>query len=247
MSTHTGRVAIVTGAGRGIGQEVAVQLAERGAKLALLDLGDVAETAVRIVEVGGEALALKADVGNPDDWARAAAAVEAEFGRADILVNNAGIYPFVPFDDLDYALWSKVLRINLDSQFLGAKAFVPLMKRNGWGRIVNIASNSIMTNLPGLTHYMASKMGVIGLTRGLANDLGDAGITVNAVAPALTRTPGTGDRNPEEFRAAVAMQSIRRVAEAADIVGPILFLTSEDAQFVTGQLIPVDGGMFKVA
>ncbi len=183
MTTHTGRVAIVTGAGKGIGQETAVQLARRGAQVALLDLGDVAETAALIAQAGGEALPIQADVGNPDDWARAARAVEARFGRADILVNNAGIYPFQTFDGLDYALWSKVLRINLDSQFLGARAFVPLMKWNGWGRIVNIASNSIASNVPGLSHYMASKMGAIGFTRGLANDLGDTGITVNAVAP----------------------------------------------------------------
>ncbi len=246
MSTHTGRVAVVTGAGKGIGQEIAVQLAQRGARVALLDLADVRDTAARISEAGGEALQIEADVGNPDDWAHAAEVVEAQFGRADILVNNAGIYPFQEFDGLDYALWSKVLRINLDSQFFGAKAFVPLMKRNGWGSIVNIASNSISTNLPGLTPYMASKMGVIGFTRGLANDLGDSNITVNAVAPALTRTPGTSDRNPEEFKQAIALQSIKRVAEPADIVGPVLFLTSDDAHFMTGQLLAVDGGMFKV-
>ncbi len=246
MTTHTGRVAVVTGAGKGIGQETAVQLARRGAQVALLDLGDVAETATLIAQAGGEALSIKADVGNPEDWARAAQAVEAKFGRADILVNNAGIYPFKTFDELDYALWSKVLRINLDSQYFGAKAFVPLMKWNGWGRIVNIASNSISTNLAGLTPYIASKMGVIGFTRGLANDLGDTGITVNAVAPALTKTAGTIDRDPEEFRQAVALQSIKRVAEPADIVGPILFLTSDDAQFMTGQLLVVDGGMFKI-
>ncbi|MEI9886717.1 MAG: SDR family NAD(P)-dependent oxidoreductase [Rhizomicrobium sp.] len=246
MSTHTGRVAVVTGAGRGIGQETAIQLARRGAQVALVDLGDVEETAARISEARGEALPLKADVSSPEDWTRVRDAVEAKFGRADILVNNAGIYPFQKFDDLDYAQWSKVLRINLDSQFLGAKAFVPLMKRNGWGRIVNIASNSIAANIAGLTHYMASKMGAIGFTRGLANDLGDSNITVNAVAPALTRTPGTSNRDAEEFKQAVALQSIKRVAEPSDIVGPILFLTSADAQFVTGQLLVVDGGMFKV-
>lgn len=245
MSTHTGRVAVVTGAGRGIGQETAIQLAARGAKVALLDLGNMAETAARISDAGGESLTVQADVSSPEDWAMARDTVEVTFGRADILVNNAGIYPFQEFDSLDYALWSKVLRVNLDSQFHGAKAFVPLMKRNGWGRIVNISSNSIATNAPGLTHYMASKMGSIGFTRGLANDLGDFGITVNAVAPALTRTPGTRGRDAD-FEQIVALQSIKQVAEPSDIVGPILFLTSDDAHFMTGQLLVVDGGMFKV-
>jgi 3-oxoacyl-[acyl-carrier protein] reductase len=246
MDTHKGRVAVVTGAGRGIGQEIAVQLAQRGAQVSLVDMGSVEETARRISQAGGESLSLQADVSSPEDWDRIRQATEAKFGRADILVSNAGIYPFQVFDGLDYALWSRVMKINLDSQFLGAKALVPLMKRNSWGRIVNLSSNSIAVNAPGLSHYMASKMGAIGFTRGLANDLGEFNITVNAVAPALTKTPGTEGRSAEEFQQVVDMQAIRRLAEPVDIAGPVLFLTSDDAQFVTGQLLVVDGGMFKV-
>ncbi|MBN3788822.1 SDR family NAD(P)-dependent oxidoreductase [Burkholderia sp. Ac-20353] len=240
------RVAVVTGAAQGIGREIAVRLAERGAKVALMDIGDSFETENQIVAAGGECMKIVADVSDEKSWDRAAKLVEEKFGRADILVNNAGVYPLAEFDELDYAQWSRVLRINLDSQYLGAKAFVPFMKKQKWGRIVNIASNSIGTPTAGLSHYMASKMGAIGFTRGLANDLGKFGITVNAVAPALTKTPGTNSFAEDRVDAAIQWQSIKRIAEPYDIAGPVLFLTSEDSGFVTGQLLVVDGGMMKI-
>ncbi|QDF37499.1 SDR family NAD(P)-dependent oxidoreductase [Bradyrhizobium symbiodeficiens] len=246
MSTHKGRVAVVTGAGKGIGQQVAVLLAERGAQVAVFDMAEADETIDLIRKAGGEAIAIKGDVSSADDWATARNAVLKRFGRADILVNNAGIYPFRMFDELDYEVWSKVLRVNLDSQFLGAKAFVPVMQQNSWGRIVNVSSNSIATNTVGISHYMASKMGIIGFTRGLANDLGPSNITVNAVAPALTKTPGTSFMPDEYIKEIVGGQSIKRFAEPGDIARPIVFLASDDAGFITGQLIVVDGGMYKV-
>lgn len=238
------RVAIVTGAAQGIGQAIATLLATRGASVVLVDLADTSETADLI---GDKCQSIIADVTQDEDWARISASVGERWGRADIVVNNAGIYPMQTIDELDYAMWRLTLAVNLDAHFFSAKHFAPLMRRNQWGRFINISSNSIGLPIPGLSHYMASKMGVIGFVRGLANDLAPDGITVNAVLPALTDTPGTRDA-PEEFkRATWEAQAIKRFAQPTDIAGPVAFLASDDAAFITGQAIVVDGGQYKIS
>lgn len=242
--THAGRIAVVTGAAQGIGRAIAVQLAGRGAKVVLVDIRDPSETAALI---GESARSVTADVSTDTGWHHIAEETDRAFGRADIVVNNAGIYPKAHIDDLTYETWRRTLAVNLDSHFFSAKHFVPRMRRNKWGRFVNISSNSIGIAITGRSHYMASKMGVIGFVRGLANDVAADGITVNAVLPALTDTPGTS-AHPEEFKRLVwEQQAIKRFASADDIVGPVLFLTTDDAAFMTGQALVVDGGLYKIS
>ncbi|MFD3589457.1 SDR family NAD(P)-dependent oxidoreductase [Streptomyces sp. NPDC058683] len=246
MSTQR-RVAVVTGAAQGFGRAISVGLAARGIDIVAVDLSDSEETLKEVEAAGVRGVSLKADVSAPETTERLAALLEAEFGRCDILVNNAGIYPNVPFSDVDYALWQRVHRINLDSQFLMSKAVVPLMARGKWGRIVNITSNSVALPAPGLSHYMASKMGVIGFTRGLANDVGDDGITVNAVGPTASLTPGgQAHIDPEVIASLSTTQAIKRPGGAQDIVGTVLFLASEDSAWVTGQTIMADGGLTRL-
>lgn len=239
-----GRVAIVTGAARGIGQAIAVKLAAQGATVVLADLVPATETASLI---GGETLIRELDVARFDQWMDLAAVVDATFGHADIVVNNAGIYPYAAIDDVDEALWRKTMSVNLDAHFYSAKAFVPLMRRERWGRFINISSNSIGTVGLRLSHYMASKMGVIGFVRGLANDVAEYGITVNAVLPALTDTPGLSGMAEEIKVAAWQRQAIKRLAKPEDIAGPVAFLAGEDSGFITGQALVVDGGLYKIS
>ena len=242
--THTGRIAVVTGAARGIGHAVATKLAQRGARVALVDLE---RPDAQAAALPGQAVAIAADVSSEAGWTHIGEQVRAQLGDADIVVNNAGIYPQVVLEELDYAMWRRTFAVNLDSNYFSAREFVPGMRKKKWGRFVNVSSNSIGMNLPGLAHYMASKMGVLGWVRGLANEVGDDGITVNAIVPALTNTPGTS-KVPEELKRSLwQLQAIKRFAEPEDIAGPIVFLTSDDAAFVTGQALVADGGLYKIS
>lgn len=245
---HTDRrVAVVTGAAQGFGRAICAGLAARGTDVVAVDLNACAQTLKEVRAAGARAAELIADVSDPDTVPRLRALLDAEFGRCDILVNNAGVYPNTPFQDVDLELWQRVLRINLDSQFLMAKAVLPLMTGRRWGRIVNITSNSVGLPAIGLSHYMASKMGSIGFTRGLANDVAADGITVNAVGPTASLTPGgRAGIDPEVVRTLAAGQAIKRPGEAEDIVGTVLFLASEDSAWVTGQTIMADGGLVRL-
>ena len=182
---------------------------------------------------------------------RMAAQVQKKFGRCDILINCAGIFPQQAFDDMKFEDWRRVLSINLDSVFLVSAAFVPGMKQRGWGRIVNMASSTLGSVVTGFVHYIASKGGIVGFTRALASELGPHGITVNAIAPSLTRSPGTLARKPRAGlarhgggvrRGRRSMQAIKRVEVPDDLVGTVSYLTSDDAAFITGQTLNVDGG-----
>ncbi len=244
MEPLQGRVAIVTGAAQGIGRAIAVKLAKLGAELVLVDQKESSETAS---DIERRTMSLVVDVSSDEGWARLAKDVEREHRRIDIVVNNAAYYPHALVEDLSLDTWRRTLAVNLDAVFLSAKHLVPMMRRRHWGRIVNISSNSIGTNSKGMSHYMASKMGILGFTRGLANEVADDGITVNAVLPAITNTAATAAMPEEAKRAVWQQQAIQRFAEPSDIAGPVAFLCGDDAAFITGQSIVVDGGMYKIS
>jgi NAD(P)-dependent dehydrogenase (short-subunit alcohol dehydrogenase family) len=247
---HKDKVAVITGAANGIGQAFAKRLAEDGVHIAVADMSDGSETVGLVEAAGRNALAVQCNVADEDSVAAMAKSVQAKFGHVDIVVNCAGIYPQQDFAGMTFADWRRVMSINLDGTFLVTAAFVPGMRARQWGRIVNMASSTFGSVTTGFAHYVASKGGIIGFTRGLAGDVAADGITVNAIAPGLTRSPGTLVRKPrpgfvnmdEEFVAVAAMQAIKRPQVPDDLVGALSFLTSDDAAFITGQTLNVDGG-----
>jgi NAD(P)-dependent dehydrogenase (short-subunit alcohol dehydrogenase family) len=167
-------------------------------------------------------------------------------GEVDIVVNNAGYFPNRLIDELDLATWRKTFATNLDSHFLSVKYFLPAMRKKKWGRFVGISSNMVGLAIPGMSHYIATKMGIIGFMRGLANDVANDGITANAVLPGLTNTQAISPQSEEQKRASWEHQAIKRLGEPEDVTGAVLFLTSDDAAFITGQAIVVDGGQYRI-
>jgi NAD(P)-dependent dehydrogenase (short-subunit alcohol dehydrogenase family) len=246
-SSHANRVAVVTGAAGGFGTAISCELARRGADIIAVDVRPADDTVSAVQEIGRKAIALQADLADPGQVNDITADLLGFAGRADILINNAGVFPFRDIWELDFAEWKRIQGINLDSQFLMAKAVMGSMRENSWGRIVNLASNSLGLAVPNMVPYMAAKAGVVGFTRALATDLAPFGITVNAVCPTASNTPGGNAFIGDEVLQMVAgMQAIKRVGTAADIIGTVCFLSSDDSAFVTGQTIVADGGLMRV-
>jgi NAD(P)-dependent dehydrogenase (short-subunit alcohol dehydrogenase family) len=248
------KIALVTGAAGGLGQAFARRLAQDGAHVVLVDIKPCEDTAAMVEAAGREAMSVICDITVEESVSYLASEVDMRFGRCDIVVNNAGIYPIQPFDQVTFADWRRVMALNLDAVFLVTKAFAPGMKRRGWGRIINVSSSTFNMVASGYTHYIASKGGVVGFTRALATEMGNFGVTVNAISPSLTRTPGTEGRAPrpgrvsmdEEFEQIARLQPIRRVQVPEDLVGVVSFLASDESAFMTGQTLYVDGGMVRV-
>ena len=243
-----GQTAIVTGGSQGIGRAIADGLARAGARLVIADLAGAQEAATRYPD----GIGVTADVSDPGDIdAMVDAAVEAT-GRVDVLVNNAGTFTSIPmrsFDEIPVEEWRAVNEINVIGTFLGCRAVVPHMRRQGGGRILNITSGTIFRGVPLLLHYVASKGAVLALTRALARELGDDNILVNSVAPGFTISDGV-KQNPsgvdfEHVSAiSIAARTLKRDLFPEDLVAAAVFLCSPGASFVTGQTIVIDGGQY---
>lgn len=241
-----GKLAVITGGASGIGQAFAERLAADGADIAVADIKLADETGARVKRAGRRFYSQICDITRPEDVTAFSKGVRAELGAPDILVNNAGIFPLQAFSDMTFEDWRRLQSINVDAMFLFAKAFTPGMIEKGWGRVVNLTSTVNWLMIPSYVHYITSKMAAVGFTRGLANELGAHGITVNAIAPSLVRNPTTEASELSGMYDVIAQQqAIHRTQVPADLAGTLAFLVSEDAAFITGQTITVDGGMTK--
>ncbi len=245
----TGRTAIVTGGASGIGLAIAERLADDGCAVAIFDRdGAAADTAAAKIEAaGGTAVGLAVDVTDRGQIDAGVDAVRARLGRPTILVNSAGLDGFDPFLKITAETWNRILAVNLTGTFDCCQAVVPDMMEEGWGRIVNISSSSAHGGQPLMTHYVASKAGVIGFTKALALELGPKGITVNTIPPGFIDTPMLRSSERRgllgegvDFHA--ARTPVRRVGRPEDIAAACAFLVREEAGYITGQVIGVNGG-----
>jgi NAD(P)-dependent dehydrogenase (short-subunit alcohol dehydrogenase family) len=244
--TLAGKVAIVTGGAQGIGRAIAQRLAAEGARVAIADVRGADEAAA----VLPDGVAVKADVASEADVARLAATVEAQCGGIDVLVNNAGLYASLdpkPFEGISLEEWRRVMDVNVASMFLCCRAVVPLLRKRGGGRIVNISSGTPFRGVPLLLHYVTSKGAIVAFTRALAKELGGDNVRVNCVAPGFTISDGVR-QNPlhiEMLRdATIAARTIKRDQVPEDVVGAVAFLCGPDSDFLTGQTIVIDGGQY---
>jgi 3-oxoacyl-[acyl-carrier protein] reductase len=245
----SGRVAIVTGAGQGIGRVFATAIAASGATAVIAEINETKAAAVsaEIMQAGGKALAVTTDVSDEASIAEMTQIVLDQCGRIDILVNNAGIFSTLemrPFDQIPVEEWERVLRVNLTGPFLCARAVLPAMRKAKHGRIINIASGAVRLGRPNYLHYIATKSALAGMSLSMARELGADGITVNAILPGATFTEIERKTvTPAQKERIVAMQCIPRAETPDDLVGAMLFLASDASAFVTGQNLNLDGGV----
>ncbi|MCX6737943.1 MAG: SDR family NAD(P)-dependent oxidoreductase [Candidatus Parcubacteria bacterium] len=249
MFNLNGKVAIITGARRGMGRTHSMLLAQAGAKVVVsdIDLKECEQVVEEIKNADGEAMAIKCDVTNKKDIDQMVKRTIDEFGKIDILVNNAGICQFKPFVDLTDEDWEKTININLRGYYWCAKAVVPGMIKQKSGRIINIASiaaGQIGVGFAGLTHYGASKGGIVAFTESLALELAPYNITVNAIAPGAIDTPmaAASKTDSKVLEASMARIPLRRMGKPEEISSLVVFLASDEASYITGDMIVADGG-----
>jgi 2-hydroxycyclohexanecarboxyl-CoA dehydrogenase len=245
-----GRVAVITGAGSGMGRSMALRLAEDDARIAIWDInGEGAEETARMVrDAGGTAIAITADCSDPVAIKAAADRTRRELGKIAILINNAGIAPFTPFLEIDRDLLDRVMRINFTGPFLVTQECVPDMIEAKWGRIVNITSSSVQSGSALQTHYTSSKGALLGFTKCLAQALGEHGITANMIPPGSIDTPMLRGAEIMQREGAVEAYGkalpVGRIGQGEDIAAAAAFLVSEEAGYMTGQTISVNGGRY---
>ena len=244
-----GRVVIVTGGGTGIGRAYAKHFADHGAIPVIAEINGQAGSNVarEIAADGCKALAIQTDVSDEQSVADMIGQAIEEFGRIDVLVNNAAIFSSItrtPFEKIDRDEWTKVLDVNVIGSWICAKLVVPHMEAGSYGRIINISSSTVPVGLPLLMHYVTSKAAVQGMTRCMASELGERGITCNAILPGMTDSEVEYiGRTETSLSGVLQMQKVKRIEQTGDLVGTALFLASPASGFMTGQSIIVDGGM----
>jgi len=244
MNRLENRVAVVSGAAAGLGRAIALRLAAEGAAIEILDRKDAAEVCAGIRAAGGSANATLCDVTDETQIASAAEGVKARHGQIDILLNNAGILSGrSPWHTLAREEMERFIEVNFLGYFLVSKAFYPIIRKNSTGRIINVASRTYFLANPGQMAYVASKGAVMGMTRVLAKECGDDGVTVNAIMPGMVATPGTKAHSQEEaFNRVMMNQAIKKRVTPEHFAALAAFIASDDAEMITGQMILCDGG-----
>lgn len=242
-----GKVAIVTGAAQGIGRDYALALAQQGARICVSDIADASESLQALRQAGAQAIAVRCDVADQASVDAMVQETARTFGRVDVLVNNAALFANLAmrsFLDLDANEWDRVMGVNVRGSWQVTKAVVPLMRSAGGGSIINIASATVFKGSPMLAHYVASKGAVVALTRSLAREVGPWNIRINALAPGLVMSEGVKGNEGwiGSSGAIVASRALQRDSQPRDLLGALIYLASDESEFMTGQTLVIDGG-----